>query len=101
MIPPIPPPPELRNPVTPRRGSSFLDDSDSGRRRSINCAPCPSVPPRAKNSSAGAFRGQSSPAAEYGTVEATDADSAIKEAIDYFQITNPEHQKRLMARRVG
>jgi hypothetical protein len=35
-----------------------------------------------------------------GFFEATDEASAIEEAIKVFQITNPEQQKRLIARRV-
>jgi hypothetical protein len=34
-----------------------------------------------------------------GYAEARDAEAAIKEAIERFQITNPEQQKRLVARR--
>ena len=37
----------------------------------------------------------------YGRVSAPDADEAIKRAIDEFAITNPEHQKRLVAQRVA
>jgi hypothetical protein len=44
---------------------------------------------------------KSSPAAYYGTFIATDADSAIKQAIKEFEITNSEHQERLVAQRVG
>ena len=40
------------------------------------------------------------PAAVIGYVEAEDAESAIKEAIRQFNITAPEQQKRLAARRV-
>jgi hypothetical protein len=40
------------------------------------------------------------PAAIIGHVEAPDADSAIKEAIRRFNITDPEQQRRLAARRV-
>jgi hypothetical protein len=40
------------------------------------------------------------PAAVIGHVEAPDAESAIKEAIRQFNITDPEQQKRLAARRV-
>ncbi len=43
---------------------------------------------------------KSSPAAYVGRVYAPDADSAIKKAIIEFEITNPEHQKRLVAQRV-
>ena len=32
-----------------------------------------------------------------GLVDARDKESAIKIAIEKFQITNPEHQKRLLA----
>jgi hypothetical protein len=39
------------------------------------------------------------PAQFVGTVYAPDKDTAIKRAIDEFEITNPEHQKRLMAHR--
>jgi transcriptional regulator with XRE-family HTH domain len=38
--------------------------------------------------------------ATFGTVEAVDADSAIKTAIERFKITDPEQQKRLVARRL-
>ena len=40
------------------------------------------------------------PAAVLGHVEAPDADSAIKEAIKKFEITDPEQQQRLAARPV-
>ena len=40
------------------------------------------------------------PAAILGRVEATDAESAIKEWIEKFEITDPEQQKRLVARPV-
>jgi hypothetical protein len=43
----------------------------------------------------------STPELAVGTVEAPDADSAIREAIKYYGITNPEHQKRLAARRIS
>ena len=43
---------------------------------------------------------QGTPAANVGTVEAPDADTAIRVAIKQFEITNPEHQRRLAARRV-
>jgi hypothetical protein len=36
-----------------------------------------------------------------GYVEATNADAAIKVAIEQFQITNPEQQRRLIARRTN
>jgi hypothetical protein len=44
---------------------------------------------------------RTTPAVEVGTVEARDAESAIKEAIKYYGITDPEHQARLAARRIG
>jgi hypothetical protein len=44
---------------------------------------------------------RSTPAVEIGTVEAPDADRAIREAIKYYEITNPVHQERLVARRVA
>jgi len=40
------------------------------------------------------------PAVEIGWVDAPDAESAIKKAIDQYNITDPEQQKRLVARRV-
>ena len=40
-----------------------------------------------------------SPAAFVGRVYAPDAETAIKRAIEEFGITNPEHQKRLVAQR--
>jgi hypothetical protein len=40
-----------------------------------------------------------SPAALIGYVEASDAEQAIQAAIREFGITNPEHQKRLVAQR--
>jgi len=40
------------------------------------------------------------PAAVVGYVEAADADSAIKAAIERFEITDPEQQRRLAARPV-
>jgi hypothetical protein len=43
---------------------------------------------------------RSTPAVEIETVEAPDADSAIKEAIEHYQITNRVHQERLVARRL-
>ncbi len=39
------------------------------------------------------------PAAYVGNVHAPDAETAIKTAIEEFGITNPEHQKRLVAQR--
>jgi 1,2-phenylacetyl-CoA epoxidase PaaB subunit len=40
-------------------------------------------------------------AVEVGTVEAPDAESAIKRAIEAYGITDREQQKRLAAYRVG
>jgi hypothetical protein len=40
-----------------------------------------------------------SPTALVGYVEAADQEQAIRTAIREFAITNPEHQKRLVARR--
>jgi hypothetical protein len=40
------------------------------------------------------------PAVEIGWVDAPDAKTAIKEAIERYGITNREQQKRLVARRV-
>ena len=34
-----------------------------------------------------------------GIVDAIDSDHAVKVAIQKFEITNPEHQKRLLAQR--
>jgi 1,2-phenylacetyl-CoA epoxidase PaaB subunit len=45
------------------------------------------------------FRIRGTPAAEIGTVQAPDAETAIKVAIKEFNIKNPEQQKRLMAQR--
>jgi 1,2-phenylacetyl-CoA epoxidase PaaB subunit len=45
------------------------------------------------------FRIKGTPAAEIGTVEAPDAETAIKVAIKEFNITNSEQQKWLMAQR--
>ena len=42
---------------------------------------------------------KASPAALIGYVEAPDQDTAIRTAIRQFEITNPEHQKRLVAQR--
>jgi hypothetical protein len=36
---------------------------------------------------------KATPAAWVGDVEAADADSAIREAIKVYRVTNPEHQK--------
>jgi hypothetical protein len=45
------------------------------------------------------IRLRSSPAALIGYVEAPDAEQAICVAIREFGVTNPEHQKRLVAQR--
>jgi len=45
------------------------------------------------------LRIRGTPAAFIGIVDAPDKESAIKKAIEEFQITNPDHQKRLMAQR--
>jgi hypothetical protein len=42
---------------------------------------------------------KASPAALIGYVEAADEEQAIRTAIREFEITNPEHQKRLVAQR--
>jgi hypothetical protein len=45
---------------------------------------------------------KATPAVDIGhPIEAPDADTAIRRAIEQFEITNPEHQKRLVARRVA
>ncbi len=44
---------------------------------------------------------KSSPAAYVGRVHAPDAETASRKAIIEFEITNPEHQKRLIAQRVS
>jgi hypothetical protein len=44
---------------------------------------------------------RSTPAADIVIVKAPDAESAIKEAIRLYGITDVEQQKRLAARRVG
>ena len=46
------------------------------------------------------IRIKGSPAVRLGRVSAPDAESAIKKAIEEFDIRNPEQQKRLAARRV-
>jgi hypothetical protein len=46
------------------------------------------------------FNLKGSPAAYVGHVRAADEKEAIRKAIHEFQITNPEHQKRLAAERV-
>jgi hypothetical protein len=42
---------------------------------------------------------KASPSALIGYVEAPDQDTAIRTAIREFAITNPKHQKRLVAQR--
>ena len=44
---------------------------------------------------------KSTPVAFVGRVFAPDAETAIKRAIEEFEITNPEHQKRLVAQRIA
>ena len=43
---------------------------------------------------------EGTPAVEIGWVDAPDAETAIKEAIERYGITDREQQKRLVARRV-
>jgi hypothetical protein len=43
---------------------------------------------------------KSTPAAEIGTVTASDAESAIRKAIEEYQIPKPHHS-RLVARRIA
>jgi hypothetical protein len=45
------------------------------------------------------YRITSTPAKLLGHVEAADEESAIRKAIDEFGVTNPQVQKRLLARR--
>jgi len=42
---------------------------------------------------------RATPATPIGSVEAPDAASAIKKAIDVFEMTDPQKQKRLRAQR--
>jgi 1,2-phenylacetyl-CoA epoxidase PaaB subunit len=42
---------------------------------------------------------RATPATPIGSVEAPDAASAIKKAIEVFEITDPQKQKRLIAQR--
>ena len=42
---------------------------------------------------------RSTPAIEIGYVDAADAEQTSEEAIKQYGITNPEHQKRLVAQR--
>jgi hypothetical protein len=44
---------------------------------------------------------KATPAADVGTVQAPDAEAAIRAAIERFGIKNPQHQQRLVARRIG
>jgi hypothetical protein len=44
---------------------------------------------------------KSTPAAELGTITAPDAETAIRKAIEEWQITEPHRQQRLFARRVS
>jgi hypothetical protein len=44
---------------------------------------------------------KAAPAADVGTVQAADAEAAIRTAIEQFGIKNPQHQQRLVARRIG
>jgi hypothetical protein len=44
---------------------------------------------------------KSTPASALGTVEAPDAETAIKIAIEQFNITDPDQQQRVAAYRVG
>jgi hypothetical protein len=46
------------------------------------------------------IRLKSTPAVEVGTVEALNAEAAIKTAIEKYGITNPQQQERLAARPV-
>jgi hypothetical protein len=43
---------------------------------------------------------KSTPAADLGTVQGPDAEAAIRAAIEQFGIKNPQHQQRLVARRI-
>jgi hypothetical protein len=38
---------------------------------------------------------------EIGTVEARDAEAAVRIAIELFEVTSPHDQRRLLARREG
>ncbi len=46
------------------------------------------------------YRLKGSPAAFLGLVYASDQKSALKAAVKELKISNPEHQKRLLVRRV-
>jgi len=45
------------------------------------------------------YRLRHTPATFVGSVEAPDAETAIKKAIEKFNITDPQQQKRLIAQR--
>jgi hypothetical protein len=45
------------------------------------------------------YRLRHTPASFVGSVEAPDAETAIKRAIEEFNITDPQQQKRLIAQR--
>jgi hypothetical protein len=45
------------------------------------------------------YRLRHTPATFVGVVEAPDAETAIKKAIEQFNITDPQQQKRLVAQR--
>jgi hypothetical protein len=47
------------------------------------------------------IRIKAAPADELGTVEAPDAETAIRIAIEQFEIDDPHRQRRLVARRMG
>ena len=49
----------------------------------------------------GSFRTERLKGSEIGTVEAPDAESAVREAIKKFGITDRERQKRITVWRVG
>jgi hypothetical protein len=67
-----------------------------------NCRYSPHMPKKAtpkKEYSWRISRIRGTPAAFTGIVDAPDKEAAIKRAIEEFKITNPEHQKRLVAHR--
>ena len=47
------------------------------------------------------IRIKATPAEELGTVEVPDAETAIRIAIEQFEIDDPHRQRRLVARRMG
>ena len=47
------------------------------------------------------IRIKATPAEELGTVEAPDPETAIRIAIERFEIDDPHRQRRLVARRMG